>query len=549
MATTTRVQSAHIVGLDFGTTNSILAQFQSMDTAPVVFDLPQTRKFGIPTVAPRIDDSDASGLDLLARMIGLRSEGADINFKFGLNAWKGDKSAVAYKAARRFLKGLFHNYCKTHGLKGVDELVITVPENWISANERALEARIQQRGGAALASICKELGLPKPRIISEPVAATAYLALRHRQVHGKEFDGYVIVYDHGGGTLDISLCRVQGGKVHRLGGLGEDTAQHRAGFGGVMFDKRVMERVALTPRGKSLKNATAKAKADWLHDFESKKIACQPDFDRHLRQPSFRARSDRVVFKVKDVEVTYGDLLDVFDEHFKRQILDLLAIVVENSRRWAGRDIWSHPESLQIVFAGGFSEFLPVRNLIAAYFQSRCNSTEVMNDLLSEAERWQCIALGAALVAGGAYSVIQEFPFTFGYYCFRDGERLSMPLVRQGVSLDTSISDIDPQGSQWLGVSNMTKAGQNVITLFVEQSGQITVDLPMRTGLDRLLPMFEQSDAWRLGYRIRNGVLSIVVTPRLRDSGRTGAPLVLQMGNIFELGDGAFRETPQAPRA
>lgn len=549
MVRTTRRSGAHIVGLDFGTTNSILAQFQNADTAPVVFDLPQTRKFGIPTIAPRIDWGDASGLDQLARMIGLRIKDADINFKLALNRWKGDKSAVAYKAARRFLKGLFHNYYKTYGLKGVDELVITVPENWISANERALEAQIQQRGGSALASICKELDLPKPRIVSEPVAATAYLALRYRQVYGEDFDGHVIVYDHGGGTLDISLCRVQGAKVHRLGGLGEDTEQHRAGFGGVMFDKRVMERVALTPRGKSLRNATASAKADWLHEFETKKIACQLDFDRHLRGPSFRMRNDRVVFRVKDVEVTYGDLIEVFDEHFKTQIHDLLDTVMESSRRWAGRDIWSHPESLQIAFAGGFCEFLPVRDLVAAYFQSRCHSTEVMNDLLSESERWQCVALGAALIAGGAYSVIQEFPFTFGYYYFRNGERFPMPLVHQGVSLDTSLNDVDVQGSQWLGIGNMTRAGQNVITLYVKQNGQSAIDLPMRTGLDQLLPMFGQADAWRLGYRIRNGVLSIVVTPRLRASEKTGAPLVLQMGDIFELSDGAFRETPQLPRA
>lgn len=531
-----------ILGLDFGTTNSILANYEGSLVKPSIYEHPRLRKFGIPTVAQRLDEDEPGALDQLARLIGVHSENADYNFKVGLNAWSGDRNTMAYQAARRFMKGLFHSYMRTNRLKSIESLVITVPENWIGANQRAMEQGLRQRGGAALATICKELKLPAPRIISEPVAATAYYAFRHVEEFKRPLDGYVIVYDHGGGTLDISLCRVQGAMVHRLGGVGEDLAQSRSGFGGVMYDKLVLDRLIEQKRSPRLKGMSKRDRGIWLLEFEAQKIACQADLEQHLRHPSHQARADRVIFQVLEVDVTYGDLLEVFNEHFRKPILDLLHEMGRRAHQWTGEDIWSQPERLHVAFAGGFTEFLPVQQAVSSFIVDKCRSTEVISALFIDSERWQSIALGAALVAGGSVSVVQSFPFTFGYYYYRQSEPTPVTLVSEGTPLDTSSSDSSAHDPVWLGIKNIAKANENVITFFVSQNGQPPTPLPMRKSLPQILPHFGEAVAWRFGYRIRDGVLAITITSKFAEPNRSGKTVAVQMGNVFELSNGEFRE-------
>ncbi len=66
------------------------------------------------------------------------------------------------------------------------------------------------------------------RLISEPVAAAAYYADRHQQATSESFTGNLLTCDMGGGTFDMTLCRV----THRAG---EELSR-----AGVRFDRRLI---------------------------------------------------------------------------------------------------------------------------------------------------------------------------------------------------------------------------------------------------------------------------------------------------------------------
>lgn len=102
----------------------------------------------------------------------------------------------------------------------INAAVITVPANFTN------EARLATIKAGELA------GLKVSRIINEPSAALFYYSYRH------EISGTVVVYDFGGGTLDVSIARVRGKDVEIVTSKGDPR------LGGIDFDRKLLELVA-----------------------------------------------------------------------------------------------------------------------------------------------------------------------------------------------------------------------------------------------------------------------------------------------------------------
>ncbi len=121
-------------------------------------------------------------------------------------------------------------------LRGVDGAVVTIPVDMDGVKRRALREGF------------KRAGLRIVQFIHEPFAALygffrkGDLAATLRRYDGK----LVLVFDWGGGTLDLTLCRVEGGTVVQLKNDGTDEV------GGDVFDEAVMnglERMVRAERG------------------------------------------------------------------------------------------------------------------------------------------------------------------------------------------------------------------------------------------------------------------------------------------------------------
>ena len=100
------------------------------------------------------------------------------------------------------------------------DVVITYPATWGALRRTVLT-------DAAMAA-----GLPRPRLLPEPVAAAAYFAtgVGHRVADGQ----VVVVYDLGGGTLDVSAVR------RKPGGFEVVAVEGMPEFGGVDLDAVLM---------------------------------------------------------------------------------------------------------------------------------------------------------------------------------------------------------------------------------------------------------------------------------------------------------------------
>jgi len=124
-------------------------------------------------------------------------------------------SAILHKA-----KLMANNYLK----KKITKCVITIPAYFNDGQRQAT------RDAASIA------GLECLRIINEPTsAALAYGLLKRTKTHDdQENKKTIMVYDFGGGTLDISLLNIENGTFEVCGGGGNTR------MGGSDFDNRLM---------------------------------------------------------------------------------------------------------------------------------------------------------------------------------------------------------------------------------------------------------------------------------------------------------------------
>ncbi|MEM7385944.1 MAG: Hsp70 family protein [Verrucomicrobiota bacterium] len=100
-----------------------------------------------------------------------------------------------------------------------EEVVITVPANF---NDLARQATV---------NAARIAGLNVTRIVNEPTAAALYYA------HARKINGRILVYDLGGGTLDVSILDIEP-VTQRARILLSEGARH---LGGNHFDEQIIE--------------------------------------------------------------------------------------------------------------------------------------------------------------------------------------------------------------------------------------------------------------------------------------------------------------------
>jgi molecular chaperone HscA len=215
----------HAVGIDLGTTNSLVACVRSgvAETLPdeqgrhllpsVVRYLPQGEPVvGHDAIAVAHEDplnTIASVKRLMGRGLeDVRKLGQALPYEFSrgdsamprIRTAAGDQSPVAVSA--EILKKLKHRATKTLGAD-IADAVITVPAYFDDAQRQAT------KDAARLA------GLNVLRLLNEPTAAAIAYGL------DKNPQGIYAVYDLGGGTFDISLLRLNRGVFEVLATAGD----------------------------------------------------------------------------------------------------------------------------------------------------------------------------------------------------------------------------------------------------------------------------------------------------------------------------------------
>ena len=377
------------VGIDLGTTNSLVAALRSGLSEPLAdangnVILPSAVRYHADRVevgesarlaassdpfntvlsVKRLMGRGLSDVKQLGEQLPYRFVGGESHMPF-IDTVQGPKSPVEVSA--EILKVLRERAEKTLGGELVGA-VITVPAYFDDAQRQATK------------DAAKLAGLNVLRLLNEPTAAAVAYGL------DQSAEGVVAIYDLGGGTFDISILRLTGG-VFEVLATGGDSA-----LGGDDFDHAI---------------------ASWMVAEAGLSADLDPGTQRTLLQAACAAKE--ALTDASSVTVAFGDWQsELTREAFDALIEPMVARSLKACRR-AVRDANIGIEDVQaVVMVGGSTRVPRVREAVAEMF-----GREPLTDIDPD----QVVAIGAAIQAdtlagnkrdGGELLLLDVIPLSLG---------------------------------------------------------------------------------------------------------------------------------------
>ncbi|MDH6227845.1 Hsp70 family protein [Streptomyces sp. MJP52] len=273
-------------GIDFGTSNSVVARWTGHNTEVIrvdsaslpaewnrpgfdelfpsvvsLRDIQRTLCFGWAAKCETDDPQDAVKRMLASRPLGATEDArpSSLSVPGEHEVWLGDEPFRSTTVAAAIFDRMRHGVRRN--LRELEEAVVTVPANATGA------ARYRTRAAARLA------GIKVKALINEPTAAAVSYA------HDYPGEGCFLVFDWGGGTIDVTVLE------HYDGIFDELASRGITALGGLEFDEELV-RLVLTKMGSHPDRLTRAEARRWRRHVELSKIALsQPGTDQVLFEP------------------------------------------------------------------------------------------------------------------------------------------------------------------------------------------------------------------------------------------------------------------------
>jgi Fe-S protein assembly chaperone HscA len=363
-------QKSPIVGIDLGTTNSLVAVMEltgprilsgivpsvvsvaesgeviaGSEARDMLLTHPERTVYSVKRLMGRGVDDIQDELKLFPFRI---AEGSESTIKLKL----GEKTFTPPEVSAHILRKLKLDAEAELGVQ-ITEAVITVPAYFNDAQRQATK----DAGRIA--------GLEVLRLVNEPTAAALAYGLDKRK------EGIVAVYDFGGGTFDISILRLHDGIFEVLATNGDTH------LGGDDIDN-LMLRIALED-----------IQSEWNVDVSKKSDAVQL-----LRRAVIDAKEKLSFAPAATIDLAYGG--KTYQREITRELFDKLATPVIDRTLGPCRDCIKDAgvavdQIDEVVMVGGSTRIPLVRSAVEVLFRKRPH-TELNPD--------EVVALGAAVQAG-----------------------------------------------------------------------------------------------------------------------------------------------------
>lgn len=381
------------VGIDLGTTNSALATFdgeitrvwkspEQNDVTPsaILFD-----KRGGKYVGRRAYDA-APGSPKNVAMYFKRIMGTGT--KITVEKPEGEVQLTPEECSAEILKTLF-SYIPEEQRSDIAGTVITVPAAF---NDMQKEATTR---AAELA------GLGKVTVMQEPVAAVMSV------MRTKDENGVFVIFDIGGGTLDVAVAESMNGNVSLLSLGGVQL------LGGRDFDRAVVDKVVIPWLEKnfdlpddfavSAKYKNLLAKATWASESAKVELSARESVTINQDEEIIRSVDDSGKEIYLDVPVSRAEV--------NQLISDRITEAIQATKDTISAAGFTPADISRVVFVGGPSNYAPLRERVAAELGIQ-GSTEV-NPMTAVAEGaaifaesidWDSVETGSKKTARGSIS-------------------------------------------------------------------------------------------------------------------------------------------------
>ena len=412
------------IGFDWGTTTTSISFFNQETKSYDYLRFGGNNINTFPSViAYRTIDGDETRLIGEAARKVLHSKKYDTydNLKMNLNSTaknlNGRKKSV-YEAVRDFIGTSIGEY--VHIYKNPPEgIVFTVPDCWG-------KEIFQHPSLMLMEQIISAIGFDTNTQItfcSEPVAAAAYYC---KEICAEKYRGFLLIVDLGGGTIDLTLCKVENSDkilvMHRCGETGETFT----GCSGEAFDFAVTKKISDDNNLNLTLNSSQFFKLK--NEFETTKIAVSADVDKLLREYySTTPDSRQALADKKAVLVTYGD-----DDEYSVTVGDIVEVFDATNRSVLEKYIYEMIEccknegistedatNFRVILTGGFSNLYCVEATVREAFKAPiCGEDARFDSGINRELRSTATAHGAAIIADGNMNVDELFQKNVGFSYF-----------------------------------------------------------------------------------------------------------------------------------
>lgn len=428
--------TTNYVGIDLGTTNSAISTYdgdvlrihkspeQNDVTPSAIFFGPRGSKFVGKRAYDSAPHSPDSAAVLFKRLMGT---GTPVSVPAaGLELTPEQCSAEVL----RVLYGYLPEDIRQASVAGT---IITVP------------AAFNQMQKEATLSAAEQAAIGKVLLLQEPVAAVMSV-MRSRQA-----DGRFLIYDLGGGTLDVAIAESIGGRVTLLahGGI--------AMCGGRDFDRLIVQRIvgpwlhanfALPEEALSDSKYRALARLSaWASERAKIELSSREEAIISLSEAELRMRDDKGQEIYLDIPISRASLNQLIGE-----LVDNSVQAAQDALRQAGL---TPADVERLVFVGGPTQYKPLRDQVSAAVgiaaSTEINPMTAVAEgaaLYAEAVDWSATTRGRK-TARGALETGSPVPVSFAYMARTPGNRAKCAVKLNGALEPGYEYQVDSLDSGW----------------------------------------------------------------------------------------------------